>query len=215
MTTARIAIDRVSNAPARTAAKPARRKATAATVPEATFAPTTAEFAELYNEYFTKVFAYVYGRVQEREVSLDVVSDVFEKAFVKVRSLRSRDAFGSWLFTIARNAWMDDRRRAKIRNRSARRLAVMAIQDSAPPDSALSRDDEVAAVLEAMDALPERQRDVLFLSALEGLSHAQIASVLAISSGAVKSNLSLARGRVADAVDHRKNESPCRAEVGS
>src|SRR3990172_4696198 len=61
------------------------------------------EFAALYSQYFPKVFAYVYGRVQDKELSLDIVSDVFEKAFVKKDSLRSSVAFGSWLFTIARN----------------------------------------------------------------------------------------------------------------
>src|SRR5262245_61726363 len=61
------------------------------------------EFSDLYHDYFPKVFAYVYGRVQDKEVSLDIVSDVFEKAYMKMKSLRSPDSFGSWLFTIARN----------------------------------------------------------------------------------------------------------------
>jgi len=37
------------------------------------------EFAELYDQYFPKVFAYVYGRVQHKEASLDIVSDAFSK----------------------------------------------------------------------------------------------------------------------------------------
>src|SRR5947208_7315558 len=61
------------------------------------------EFTDLYHQYFPKVFAYVYGRVQDKEISLDIVSDVFEKAFIKMRSLRSPDSLGSWLFTISRN----------------------------------------------------------------------------------------------------------------
>ena len=37
------------------------------------------EFAELYRQHFPRVFAYVYGRVQDKEISLDIVADVFEK----------------------------------------------------------------------------------------------------------------------------------------
>ena len=143
----------------------------------------------------------------------DLAQDTMLKAWTHRRRLKDEHGATPWLFAIARNAWLDDRRRAKIRNRSTRRLGHQSNPEQ--PESALSREDEVTAVLAAMDELPERQRDVLFLSALEGLSHAQIASVLAISSGAVKSSLSLARGRVAEAIDDRKNESPCRAEVGS
>ena len=47
-----------------------------------------------------------------------------------------------------------------------------------------------------MDALPERQRQVLYLSACEGLAAAEIAVVLSISNDAVKANLSLARKKI-------------------
>ena len=151
--------------------------------------------------------------VRDPHLAEDLAQDTMRKAWTHRRRLRDEHGATPWLFTIARNAWMDDRRRAKIRNRSARRLADRAIQDPPPPDSALSHDDEVAAVLEAMDALPQRQRDVLFCSALEGLSHAQIALVLGISIDAVKASLSLARKRVADVVDN-VGESPARTEVG-
>src|SRR2546422_8685042 len=60
--------------------QPARRKA------DRPADGSLTEFADLYNEYFPKVFAYVYGRVQDKEISLDIVSDVFEKAFIKVQS---------------------------------------------------------------------------------------------------------------------------------
>src|SRR4030042_4673726 len=66
--------------------------------------PSISDFSALYREFSPKVFAYVYGRVQDKEVSLDIVSEVFERAFSKGSSLRSSEAFGAWLFTIARNA---------------------------------------------------------------------------------------------------------------
>ncbi len=81
------------------------------------------EFAERYDQYFPKVFAYVYGRVQDKEASLDIVSDVFEKAFVKMHSLRSAGAFGSWLFTIARNEIASHWRKEKPAAKAVQEMA--------------------------------------------------------------------------------------------
>lgn len=81
----------------------------------------------------------------------------------------------------------------------------MAQARSAPsPD----RDEQICAVLHAIDKLPDRQRDVLVLSALEGLSHEQVAQVLDISAGAVKASLSLARKRVAEQLSQHEPELP-------
>jgi RNA polymerase sigma factor (sigma-70 family) len=61
------------------------------------------QFAEKYQQFFPRVFAYVYGRIHNVHQSEDLVSEVFERAFLKMGSLRNDDAFATWLFTIARN----------------------------------------------------------------------------------------------------------------
>jgi len=61
------------------------------------------EFAQLYHQYFPRVFSFVYGRVSDKELALDIVSDIFEKAFLKRRFFHTQDACGPWLFSIARN----------------------------------------------------------------------------------------------------------------
>ena len=60
----------------------------------------------------------------------------------------------------------------------------------------LGDQDDLRRALQAMEELPERQRQVLHLSACEGLSAAEIAQVLAISTDAVKANLCLARKKL-------------------
>ena len=64
-----------------------------------------------------------------------------------------------------------------------------------PLQVAVDRED-LQRALGAMDSLPDRQRGVLYLHTCEGLSLADIATVLEISNGAVKTNLSLARKRM-------------------
>ncbi len=183
MTTARIAIDRARKAPARTATKPATRKATAADVPESAAAPTAGEFSDLYNEYFAKVFAYVYGRVQDREVSLDIVSDVFEKAFVKVRSLRSRDSFGSWLFTIARNEVSSHWRKEKPSQKAAREAAIEKELHGQPksPEEMLVHKERLAALSALVRGLPKREQEIIALKFDAELTNREIASVLSTS----------------------------------
>ena len=148
----------------------------------------SSELRSVLERLMPPLYRFCLHLARDPHLAEDLAQDTMLKAWTHRRRLRDEHGATPWLFTIARNAWLDDRRRAKIRNRSARRLADLANQDPAPPDSALSREDEVAAVLIAMDGLPERQRDVLFLNALEGLSHTQIASVLGISGGAVKAH---------------------------
>ncbi len=183
MTTARIAIDRAHKAPARTAAKPATRKAAAATIPEGAFTPTAGEFSDLYNEYFGKVFAYIYGRVQDREVSLDIVSDVFEKAYVKVKSLRSRDSFGSWLFTIARNEVSSHWRKEKPAQKAAREAAIEKELHSQPksPEEILVHKERLAFLSTLVRGLPKREQEIIALKFDAELTNREIANVLSTS----------------------------------
>ncbi len=184
MTTARIAIKAPArNATTRPAVKPATRKANAATVQEGAAAPTVGEFAELYNEYFAKVFAYVYGRVQDREVSLDIVSDVFEKALVKVKSLRSRDSFGSWLFTIARNEVSSHWRKEKPAQKAAREAAIEKELHSQPksPEDLLVHKERLAALATLVGGLPKREQEIIALKFDAELTNREIASVLSTS----------------------------------
>jgi RNA polymerase sigma factor (sigma-70 family) len=141
------------------------------------------EFSELYDQYFPKVFAYVYGRVQHKEASLDIVSDVFEKAFVKKQSLRSKEAFGSWLFTIARNEVASHWRKEKP--------AVKAMQDAAwqnelnqkpssPEDTLLHR-ERIHHLSALLRQLPPREQEIIALKFDAELTNREIAGILGTS----------------------------------
>ena len=52
-------------------------------------------FAEIYKQFFPRLFAYVYGRVHNVHLTEDLVADVFERAYVKMDSLRSKEAFST------------------------------------------------------------------------------------------------------------------------
>jgi RNA polymerase sigma-70 factor (ECF subfamily) len=141
------------------------------------------EFSELYNEYFPKVFAYVYGRVQDKEVSLDIVSDVFEKAFIKKKSLRSPESFGSWLFTIARNEVSSHWRKEKPAAKAAQEAAFeneLHHQPRGPEETILHR-ERLDALSLLVRALPRREQEIIALKFDAELTNREIAQVLGTS----------------------------------
>jgi RNA polymerase sigma-70 factor, ECF subfamily len=141
------------------------------------------EFSELYDEYFPKVFAYVYGRVQDKEVSLDIVADVFEKAYIKKKSLRSPDSFGSWLFTIARNEVSSHWRKEKPAVKAAQEAAwerELHHQPRGPEESILHR-ERLDALAGLVRQLPRREQEIIALKFDAELTNREIAHVLSTS----------------------------------
>jgi RNA polymerase sigma-70 factor (ECF subfamily) len=138
------------------------------------------EFSELYNDYFPKVFAYVYGRVQDKEISLDIVSDVFEKAYMKMKSLRSPDSFGSWLFTIARNEVSSHWRKEKPAARAAQDAAWETEMHRQPksPEETLLHAERLAALAALVRQLPRREQEIIALKFDAELTNREIANVL-------------------------------------
>ena len=141
------------------------------------------EFTDLYHQYFPKVFAYVYGRVQDKEISLDIVSDVFEKAFIKMRSLRSPDSFGSWLFTIARNEVSSHWRKTKPAARAAQEAAWETEIHSQPrgPEETVLHKERLASLSQLVRQLPRREQEIIALKFDAELTNREIANVLSTS----------------------------------
>jgi RNA polymerase sigma-70 factor (ECF subfamily) len=165
-----------AEARAETATPQRRRSDREETVPAADLT----EFSELYHVYFPKVFAYVYGRVQDKEVSLDIVSDVFEKAFIKKQSLRSADSFGSWLFTIARNEVSSHWRKEKPAARAAQEAAVEKEIHGQPrgPEETMLHKERLHALTLLVRQLPKREQEIIALKFDAELTNREIAHVL-------------------------------------
>ena len=178
MTTMRVAMAEALKQPVRaeeTKAPTERAQTDAGTQP--------VEFTDLYHQFFPKVFAYVYGRVQDKEISLDIVSDVFEKAFIKMRSLRSPDSFGSWLFTIARNEVSSHWRKTKPAARAAQEAAWETEIHSQPrgPEETVLHKERLASLSQLVRQLPRREQEIIALKFDAELTNREIANVLSTS----------------------------------
>ncbi len=140
-------------------------------------------FAALFDAYGNGVAGYL--RAQHTEDPEDLANEVLLRAFRKLAGFAGEEPrFRSWLFTIAHNAALDDRRRARRRPV----IAGDAVPDAPEGDVV----DDVLARLarERVEALLTRlapdQRDVFLLRVLGDLSLGQTAEVLGKSYGAVK-----------------------------
>lgn len=162
----------------------------------------TTEFADLYNQYFPKVFAYVYGRVQDREVSLDIVSDVFEKAFIKVQSLRSPESFGSWLFTIARNEVSSHWRKEKPAAKAAQAAAWENEIHNQPrgPEETILHKERLHALSLLVRQLPKREQEIIALKFDGELTNREIAAILGTSEVNVRVTIFRALRKLRDRV---------------
>jgi RNA polymerase sigma factor (sigma-70 family) len=124
----------------------------------------------------------------------DLCQTAVEKALTR-RSQRREDArLDAWMFMIMRNCWIDERRR---KSRESARFDASVSADAVSDTAAQTNDPLVTLHLhQAMNALPEEQREAAALVWVEGFSYQEAADWLEIPIGTLTSRLSRARGRL-------------------
>jgi RNA polymerase sigma-70 factor (ECF subfamily) len=147
----------------------------------------------LLEQYVPRVYRFALRLARDPHQAEELTQETFLRAWRGRRRLRQPEAARTWLFRIAANLWRDHVRRAK---RSPQKLEI-AWDDRAGsqtgPEQGMIDEEDVQFALVALDSLPARQRQVLYLHACEEMSIAQIAEVLEITADAAKASLSLAR----------------------
>ncbi len=129
--------------------------------------------------------------------------DVVQDAFVRVlqqKSLREVREMRPWLVKIVWNLALDRRRRLPVEQMDEE-FAASLVDRNLPADAALQEAQRMKAVLREMERLPEGERDVLRLSAMEELGTAEIAKVLGKSESSIRSLLFRARTRLRERLE--------------
>jgi len=131
----------------------------------------------LIRRYYRPVFTFVRRMVPRVEDARDITQDVFAGLVRGIQSYRPEYRFSTWLFRIALNRVVDNRRRfalPPLPPEKARTAEALSGREAAPDLDA------------ALGALPEPLRIPLLLAFQQGLSHAEIAQILEITPNAVK-----------------------------
>ncbi|HEX9495315.1 MAG TPA: sigma-70 family RNA polymerase sigma factor [Candidatus Limnocylindria bacterium] len=152
-------------------------------------------FAELYDTHVDSVYRYLLYRVREPADAEDLCSEVFTRAFANIHRYRWQGkSFLAWLYTIARNAVTDRRRRdrptVEIDN-------AYGLSDEGPTahDRAI-HGEAVDALRGAVRHLTTEQQEVLVLRFVENRSSREVAKMLGKNEGAIRALQFRALGRL-------------------
>src|SRR5947207_5423825 len=151
------------------------------------------EFEARLVESPTLAFRVAFGVLRHRQDAEDIAQEAFVKAYRAFSQLRDRDRFRAWLVRMTWRLAIDRQRNDR------RRMARERMYEPAPTfdgvDATIVR-ERAAQLWRAIDALPEKLRMVVVLANIEGHDIADVARLLALPPGTVKSRLYLARPRL-------------------
>lgn len=161
-------------------------------------------FEKLVLEYEKSVYAITQRMTGNAEDAADMTQETFIKAYNSLSSFRGDSKFSVWLYRIATNVCLDF-----LRSRSRKPTVSLSVEDddgeeveldiadeSQSPERLLERGLTRDAVRRGLDALSPEYRQILLLREIQGLSYEEIADVLTLEVGTVKSRIFRARKRL-------------------
>jgi RNA polymerase sigma-70 factor, ECF subfamily len=143
-------------------------------------------FATLVERYDRAVYHLSYRMLHDVEEARDVTQEAFFKAYRSLRTFKHGSKFSTWIFSIAYHACCD--RLSRRRRMSSEELPERADPSPGPEHQAIAFDD-ARRLREAIDALPDKYRAVITLYHLQGKQYDEIAQVLGLPMGTVKTHL--------------------------
>ncbi|CAN5797530.1 sigma-70 family RNA polymerase sigma factor [soil metagenome] len=173
-----------------------------------------AAYRELVRRYERPVFALLYRMVRDRELAEDLAQETFVKALNAIESYKPEYKFSSWIFKIGNNAAIDHLRRRELDTLSLdgsphaetpEAMQATALQIGARQESAL---DEVEArelggsIEAAIGRLRPEYRACILLRHVEGRAYEEIAEILDLPLGTVKTYIHRARNELRLALAH-------------
>jgi RNA polymerase sigma-70 factor (ECF subfamily) len=155
------------------------------------------EFDRLMSESSTLAFRVAYSVLRQREDAEDVSQEAFIKAHQHFSRLRDRDRFRAWLTRIT---W----RLALNRQRANRRRITREDAHSRAAESVVTpagQQQRATAIWSGIDMLPQKLRLTLLLAAIGGYDIREVAHILSVPEGTVKSRLFLAREQLKEILE--------------
>lgn len=161
------------------------------------------DFEQLVTAYEKNVYNLALRMVGDPDDAADITQETFIKAYRALGSFRGDSKFSSWIYRIASNMCLDF-----LRSRSRRAQVPLSFENedaegeielpdmSQNPEKVLMKKLSMEAVRRGMEKLPPKQRQILVLRELCGLSYAELAQTLSVEEGTVKSRIFRARKRL-------------------
>lgn len=142
-------------------------------------------FDMLYEEYFLQIYKFVLLRVKDRDITNEIVSDVFYKAMSKISLFKWRSIpFSSWLYRIAINEISNYFRREKKQYKLSNKLSIEEAHYTPPIDFDDSMSYEF--IINYIKKLPQRDQDIIILRYFEKKKFEEIAEIIGKNEGYIR-----------------------------
>ncbi len=160
-------------------------------------------FEELVLRYEGTVYNLALRMVSNREDAADMTQETFIKAYNSLSSFRGDSKFSVWLYRICSNVCLDF-----LRSKSRRpQTSLTSLDDdddvqldipdhAAGPEEQLMKKLSMQSVSEGLERLPDKQRQILAMREIGGMSYAEIGAALSLEEGTVKSRIFRARKKL-------------------
>jgi len=159
----------------------------------------TERYSHLVRRYQRLVGSLAYRMGVRPEDTEDIVSEIFIKVYENLGRYRPEHAFSTWIYRIATNHILDHQRR--LRRQGPKTELSETIADPGPLASEVAERGDVARrVRRLLPLLDEKYRAALILMHVEGKKIEEIAEIIGIPTGTVKTRLSRGRQRLADLI---------------
>jgi RNA polymerase sigma-70 factor (ECF subfamily) len=161
----------------------------------------SAAFGQLVTKYQDRLYNTLVHVVGSTDGAYDAVQDAFVQAYVKLDTFEQASGFYTWLYRIAFNLAVSRRRRERptVSVEQARELLGQEPLDrDPPPEARMEQQERACQVRAALGRLSDEHRSILVLREIEGCAYEQIAEVLELPIGTIRSRLHRARLQLRD-----------------
>lgn len=165
-----------------------------------------ADFNELYERFFQRIYSYVYLRLRNRADAEEVVQETFLAVFRSIDAYRGQSSLLSWVYGIAKNTVNNHLRRTRAHDARLERAEPTLVRDahsldSYTPEEHLSLRRYEDAIRERLESVADWHAEVFVLRHIENLSIGEIARRVSRSNDAVRSSLYRVKRLLVEAVD--------------
>lgn len=148
----------------------------------------------IYESYFNDLYRFLLSLCHHHHTAEDLVQETFLRAYLHVEK-DEYESIKSWLFTVARNAFIDHYRKQKRVELKQENFFSKLFDKRRTPEEEVLLDEEMARVIRLLDGLQEKQKYAVLLADFHDLSYAEAAKVMDVTLATFK--ISLYRGRQA------------------